>query len=173
MKGEDVMQVELKELGLRIDKLALFRKVSLGRIFHSQGLHFGQLRILEFVIANDGCTQIEVADYMGVSPASIALSTKRMSKAGLIEKSVDKDNLRRNILKITPKGLAISQYCRHEFDLFDKKLFAGITDEEQVVLSDTLDRLLTNACEGRDLNLHALLNDMKKMHHKHGKQGCD
>jgi len=166
------MQIELKELGLRIDKLALLRRVSVGRTFHSQGLHFGQLRLLEFIIDNDGCTQVEVADYMGVSPASIALSTKRLSKAGMIEKHIDKDNLRRNILKITPRGLAVTQYCRQEFDLFDKKLFAGISGGEQELLFDILGRLLSNACEGRDLDLHNLIKDMREMRHKHGKQGC-
>ena len=47
------MELELKELGLRIDKLALLRRVTLGRIFQAHGLHFGQLRLLEYIIEND------------------------------------------------------------------------------------------------------------------------
>ncbi|NLL46819.1 MAG: MarR family transcriptional regulator [Clostridiales bacterium] len=167
------MQIELKELGMLIDKLALLRRVSMGRIFQSQGLHFGQLRLLEFIIANDGCTQVEVADYMGVSPASVALSTKRLSKAGMIEKRTDKNNLRRNILKITPKGLEVTQNCRKEFDLYDKRLFAELSDEESVLLFDMLGRLLEVACEGKELDMRALIKDMREMRNKHGKQGSD
>lgn len=165
------MHIELKQLGLRIDKLALLRRVSVGRIFHSQGLHFGQLRLLEYIIDNNGCTQVDVADYMGVSPSSIALSTKRLSKAGMLEKSIDKDNLRRNILKITPKGLAVTQLCRQELNLFDQKLFSGISGEEQELLFDMLGRLILNAGEGKELDLQSLIRDMKEMHHKHVKQG--
>lgn len=163
------MQIELKELGMLIDKLALLRRVSLGRVFQSQGLHFGQLRLLEFIIENDGCTQVEVADYMGVSPASVALSTKRLSKAGMIEKRIDKNNLRRNILKITPKGLKVTQHCRKEFDLYDKRVFAEIGPEEQQLLFDLLGRLLLTACEGNEPDMHSLIKNIKEMHHRHGK----
>ena len=163
------MELELKELGLRIDKLALLRRVTLGRIFQAHGLHFGQLRLLEYIIENDGCTQAEVAEYMGVSPASVALSTKRLSRAGMIEKRIDKDNLRRNVLRITPRGLEVTKRCRQEFDQYNERLFAGISPEEQKLLSDILGNLLLRACEGREPDMHALIKDIKELHNRHGK----
>jgi len=164
---------ELKELGLRIDKLSLLRRVTLGRIFQKHGLHFGQLRLLEYIIENDGCTQAEVAEYMGVSPASVALSTKRLSRAGMIEKYSDKDNLRRNVLKITPRGLEVAKLCRQEFDQYNERLFAGISPEEQKALYEILGSLLAGACEGREPDMHALIKDIKELHTKHSKQGCE
>ena len=163
------MEIDYKELGFRIDKLSLLRRVTLGRIFQTYGLHFGQFPLLRYVIENDGCTQAEVAEFLGVSPASVALSTKRLSRAGMIEKSVDKDNLRRNTLKITSKGLEVANRCSQEFDEYNRRLFSGISSEERQILFDTLGKLLHNAFEGREPDMHTLMKDMKELKNNHCK----
>ena len=68
-------------------------------------LHFGQLPILEYIAAYPGCTQSDISEAINVSPASVATSTKRLSKAGFITKTADSDNLRRNKIYITEPGL--------------------------------------------------------------------
>ena len=91
------MSIEIKKLAWKLDNLFLLRRTLLTKTMLNTGLYFGQLPVLMYISNHEGCTQKEIADWMKVSPASIALSTKRLQKAGLIEKSVDKDNLRRNM----------------------------------------------------------------------------
>ncbi|MBR6663667.1 MAG: MarR family transcriptional regulator, partial [Alphaproteobacteria bacterium] len=40
------------------------------------GLYVGQPQILNYVYCHPGCTQNEIAAYLGVSAASVAFSTK-------------------------------------------------------------------------------------------------
>lgn len=139
------MQNTIWDLGKALDRIAGVRRVSLWHVFADQGLHFGQLRILEHIIKNERCTQNDIAEKLNVSPASIALSTKRLQKAGMIKKVEDNQNRRCNILTVTEKGLETAAHCRHELDLFDEKMFAGISDNERLFLADILDRLLKNS----------------------------
>jgi len=139
------MPVSLYDLSKSFDKVAAMRRVSLWHVFAAEGLHFGQLRILEHIIENERCTQNDIAEKLNVSPASIALSTKRLQKAGMIKKCEDVDNRRCNILTVTEKGLATSNQCRSELDLFDEKLFSGVSEEERALFLDILNRLLKNS----------------------------
>ena len=49
------------------------------------GLHFGQPRILHTVKVMNGAPQKEIAARLQISPASLAMSIKRMQKAGFLE----------------------------------------------------------------------------------------
>ena len=155
------MQADLKDLAKNIDRVAAMRRVSMGRVFASEGLHFGQLRILEHIIQNERCTQNDIAEKLNVSPASIALSTKRLQKSGMIKKCEDNENRRCNILTVTEKGMSTVVHCRLELDLFEENLFAGLSDEELLVLSDILDRLLKN-CSFDKVDFFSL---MQELHH--------
>lgn len=142
--------VKLYEIGRRFSMLNLLRRIELHRTTADVGLHLGQLPVMEYIIMNKDCTQIEIADALKVTPASIATSTKRLQKAGLIQKQTDETNLRCNKLSATDKGIELSQNCRDRFNEFDKKLFAGFSDQELLVMKDHLDRLINNIADGRD-----------------------
>lgn len=87
---------------------------------------------------------MEIAEELLVTPASVALSTKRLEKAGLIEKKVDENNLRCKKIYITEKGRRLSAQCRKVFDDFDKQVFGDFNDEEFQYLKEILDKILLN-----------------------------
>ena len=78
--------MELHELMGKLHKLELVQQLAHRRGAQEHGLYFGQMPVLDFIAANPGCTQVQVADHLRVSPASIALSTKRLQKAGYLTK---------------------------------------------------------------------------------------
>lgn len=80
--------------------------------------------------ANPGCTQVQVADHLRVSPASIALSTKRLQKAGYLTKEVDAENLRCKRLYISEEGQRVCAMCRERLDQIDAVAFQGFSEEE-------------------------------------------
>jgi len=138
------MKIKLKDLAGRLYKLNLLRRDFIQEATVDIALYFGQLPILEYVIEHDQCTQKEIADKLIVSPAAIAISTKRMQKVGLLEKKVDENNLRCNRLSVTEKGHELSRQYRLKFDELDKKMFSGFEEKELEQVNSYLSRLIMN-----------------------------
>lgn len=68
---------------LNVLRRNLFRKKSAGC-----ALYDGQRPMMETIVCHPGCTQQELASMLCITPASVALSTKRLQKAGF-SKSVE------------------------------------------------------------------------------------
>lgn len=135
--------MECKSIVKRFKKLIQIRRNLYNKNI-GNSLHQGQLYLLEFIKANIACTQSKAAAKLMVSPASIALSTKRMEKSGLIEKRIDTKCLRCKRLYITDKGIELSNHCRELFDDMDALMFQGFTKKELKILGVLLDRLIEN-----------------------------
>lgn len=103
-----------------------------------------QMRMIEFIARNDGCTQAEVADEMQVSPASVAQSLKRMEASNYVSRDACKGNLRANSLHITEEGLNAAKNCRMVFDDLENEMFSGFSEEEQILTSEFLSRIIKN-----------------------------
>lgn len=136
--------MELREIVRRFDVLLLKRRILFQKALTDEGLYFGQLPIVEYIARHNGCSQVEIAETLYLSPASVAISTKRLQKAGIIDKAVDDTNLRSKKLTITEKGLGISNKCRETVDSLDKRLFDNFTSQELAQLKEYLDRLIDN-----------------------------
>ena len=153
----------------RLEKLNILRRIEANKISADVGLYLGQLPILEYIIHHEGCTQKEIADIMRVSPASIATSTKRLQRAGLIKKQTDEENLRKNMLSVTKKGIELAMKCRVNFNEFDQKLFSGFSDEELLSVQELLDRLISNISDDNNIDyfsIIALRNESEKNNFK-------
>lgn len=132
-----------REIGCRLMFLLLLRRNRLQRSANP-GLHPGQLPIVEALLCRPGCTQQELADELRVTPASVALSTKRLEKAGLVEKRADENDRRRNRLYATEEGRQLAASRRRCFDELDAAMLHGLTSEELCTLRALLDRLIEN-----------------------------
>ncbi len=165
--------IELREVNSKLDKLQLLRRNALFRLINNDDntLHFGQMPLLEYIVKHDGCTQAETAEHLGVSPASIAVSTKRMQRVGLIEKKEDESNLRCKNLYITEKGRKVFVSCKAIFDEFDLKVYSGLSPEDIGTLCRIIDKMTENITENEENNLKP--EDFIKMRNKHHKLICD
>lgn len=103
-----------------------------------------QMRMLEFIENNNGCSQAEVAEAMQVSPASVAQSIKRMEASGFVTREVCKGNLRANSLRITAEGSAAARNCRVVFDGLEARMFQGFSDDEKQNINELITRLIVN-----------------------------
>ncbi|MEG0833052.1 MAG: MarR family winged helix-turn-helix transcriptional regulator [Oscillospiraceae bacterium] len=138
------MQTTLAEIGMKLDRLFLFRRIEVNRSACDTGLFLGQLPLLKYIMTHPKCTQKQLADKLGLSAASIALSTKRLQSAGMIIKEVNSQNLRENMLSATPLGEKNIVLFRNVIDDCDKKMFAGFSSDELDMLLSFFDRLLCN-----------------------------
>jgi DNA-binding MarR family transcriptional regulator len=118
-------------------------------INENYGLYSGQTRILHAISQMNGATQRELADRLNITPASLAVSVKRMQKAGIVEKVADKADLRNNRIYITDKGRQIQTESLSEFIAFDNILLNGFSTEEIRRLENYLLRIHKNLKEAK------------------------
>ncbi len=98
-----------------------------------------------------------------MSPASIALSTKRMEKAGFIIKEIFPDNLRCKRLSLTDKGKLIYDKGISIRDEQDAQMYQGFSEEELKELSGLIDRLTINLTkEEANIIEHNVIGDLEK-----------
>jgi DNA-binding MarR family transcriptional regulator len=138
------MNKEKNAIFEKMSTFSLVKRNKLYQVFSANGIYPGQFPILVYIVENEGCTQTDIAKKMGVSPASIALSTRRLQKAGLIHKKADECNLRCNMLFITEKGQQAIEVCQKELNGFLDLLFGDFSQEDIDQLGSLLDHMIRN-----------------------------
>ncbi len=129
------------------ENIHILRRLAVRRITDKSPLHFGQVAIMKTIESNENCTQADIAEMLGVTPASVATSTKRLQKAGLVTKNVDSENLRCKRLALTDKGReAITRHMSF-FDDYDKLVFEDFSEDEKEQLSGYLRRIASKMRE--------------------------
>jgi len=142
-----------KELGMQLIRLHLLRRRYTHRAAGPDVPVPGQFPLLKRLIANPGTTQQELSAALLVSPAAVALSTKRMEKAGLLEKRADPDNRRRNLLFATQAGRDALEAASRVFGVVDELTFAGFDEAERAQLGLMLGRMIHNLSDGEETPL--------------------
>ena len=125
-------------------RVTLLHRYAISTSLSGMKLYRGQPEILEYLNEHGDCSQKELANFLGVTPASIATSLKRMSKSGFIERTSDENDRRINRLRLTEKGKEIRLAGKSECDRVDKAMFSGFSDEEITAFSDMLSRITDN-----------------------------
>lgn len=149
------------QVGKRMIFLHMLRRKYTHNHCMGNTLQPGQFPLLNFLVANPGMTQQGLAAAMHVSPASVAQSTKRLQKAGLIEKRADPENLRCNLLHVTDAGLEIVQSFRKVFSRVDEQMLKGFSDDELELIKTMLDRMAANLTEDDDSTFSWSEEDIK------------
>lgn len=108
------------------------------------GVYRSQHQLLMYISRHQNSSQREIAEGMDVSPATIAVSIKKLEKAGFIEKIMDVSDNRYNKIVITEKGNEIVQMSRQIFGKIDVEMLQGFTKEELDQLLSYMNRLKEN-----------------------------
>lgn len=138
------MRNSYRETVHKLCKVSLLHRYRISLALSGLRIYRGQPEILEYLSTHGDCSQKELADSLGVSPASIATSLKRMSKENFIERTTDENDRRINRLKITEKGENARLEGRKRCDKIDKIMFSDFSDEEIALFSDMLSRIADN-----------------------------
>ena len=131
----------LQKLQMEIGNLHRSQK---HRLSAEYGLHRAQPAILFLVGENPGCSQNDLAEMLFVSPASIAVSLRRMEEAGLITREVPQDDRRRHRLVLTPKGEQINGLCASRARKMDQAMVCGLTEKELQQLCGLMEKIASN-----------------------------
>lgn len=138
------MKERMRELLALLSKAYIMRRKFFLKKSQSFGLYVGQPQLLTYVRDHPGCTQIEIAEALGVSSASIAFSTKRLQKAGYLMKQVNNLNMRCNKLYVTHEGMEVMDRFQSTYDDMNLALFEGFSAEDMKKLTELTERFIGN-----------------------------
>lgn len=127
-----------------LGKIHVLRRISTGSRTLKIPLYKGQYELLNYVMENPGCSQAQLACELMISPACVALSVKRLTKAQLLVKEADTENLRCNKLYCTEKAKDAILKSREIMDEFDINAFSGFSDEELKQFENFAQRITDN-----------------------------
>lgn len=133
------------------DRLALFMRThrrAMHRYFQSVGMFNGHPHMLFHLAHSPGLSQKELAQRMEISPASVAISIRRLESAGLICRRRDDRDARIWRLYLTPEGQAMDTSCARGRDFLVDTLYRGFTPEERQELYRLLDKMIVNLQAG-------------------------
>ena len=119
--------------------------LSVMRELSKVGLYKGQPPVL-FLLdrAEKGLTQAQLAEKLSVSPASITVSLRRMEKAGLVLRSPDHQDARRNLVTITEDGRLVLKEADKRIIKIETQMLSGFSTEEAERFLNFFERSIKN-----------------------------
>lgn len=133
-----------KENGLLFKELLDRHRSVHHKMVDRLGLYYGQPFMLITLSNNGEISQKELSEMMHNTPASVAVSVKRMEKAGMLNKTADENDLRINKIALTEKGRDMAEKCQENFRTLDEQMIKGFTNEEKKTLEDFFVRMIDN-----------------------------
>ena len=111
------------------------------------GVHQRQHRtLMKLSCMGRTASQKDIARALDVSPACVARTLKALSVAGLIDKAEGADGRCREIA-LQPAGQKLVDDSVKTFRRIEEEMFAGISDDDILRLTETLSRVYDNLCQ--------------------------
>lgn len=108
------------------------------------GLVKGQALLLTVIRDNDGETQKELAEMLGVKYSSMSERLNKLEDMGYIERIVDENNSKFKRIFITSAGKTAAIQCRRIQNEFNTILYNGFTKKDIKQLENYMERLIEN-----------------------------
>lgn len=112
-----------------------------------EGLFAGQHQIIMILKHKKQATVSEIAEEIGVATSTVSVSIKRMEKAGFVAKKPSETDGRISVVYLTEKGEAAPEHIKTKLDAQETELTKNLSDEETLILSDLLDKIIENLFE--------------------------
>ncbi|WP_434509576.1 MarR family winged helix-turn-helix transcriptional regulator [Desulfitobacterium sp. AusDCA] len=107
-------------------------------------MHPRQFPMLRILFEYPGLNQREIAEKLNIKPPTVAVSIKRMEKAGLVERKQDQNNQRISRIYITDAGTQVMNLGRKIIAVEEEMLLQDFTEEEKAQVRQYLQRMRNN-----------------------------
>ena len=104
----------------------------------------GQAHLLLLIRDNDGCTQKELANLVGVKYSSMSERLNKLEKSGYITRSTDEDNMKYKRIFITSPGKTAVIQCRKIIKELNEQMYKGMTKKDKVQFEGYLQKMIRN-----------------------------
>lgn len=109
-------------------------------------LNYSLWQVLYVIQLKQGCTSIDIAEYLNVSKPSIAKRIHALMQLEVLEQ-VDTEDKRQKKLILSAKGIDLFQICSEKMDVFEQQLLLPLDQNSQTYTLDTLHTLMDHLQE--------------------------
>lgn len=109
-------------------------------------LNYSLWQVLYVIQLKQGCTSIDIAEYLNVSKPSIAKRIHALMQLEVLEQ-VDTEDKRQKKLILSQKGIQLFQICSEKMDVFEQQLLLPLDQNSQTCTLDTLHTLMDHLQE--------------------------
>lgn len=114
------------------------------QLLENQGVYPGQPPLLFALHKENGQSQRELSQKLGVQPATVTMMVKRMTKAGLIERKQDKEDQRVSRVYLTKEGEETRKRMAIIMGQIENECFGSLSEEEKETLKVLLCKMKEN-----------------------------
>ena len=111
-------------------ELVSLHKQCMNRLMSDRGVYPGQPPLLFTLGRMGACNQADLAKALHISPATIAVSLKRMEKSGFVKRVPDPGDLRSNRIELTERGRRAAARADHAIRRVNQQMYRDFTPEE-------------------------------------------
>ena len=108
------------------------------------GLVKGQAHLLVLIRDNDGCTQKDLSEILGVKYSSVSERLNKLESLGYIERVIDEDNSKYKRIFITSTGKIAAVQCRRIENEFEEMMYKGFSKKDIKQLDEYLEKMCNN-----------------------------
>lgn len=119
-------------------------KRAISKKVEDTGIYRSQHRLLMMLGKHSDCSQSDIAEKMEISPAAVAVSLKKLEKAGYIRKQCDEEDCRMNHVVVTDKGKEAIHKSILYFQEIEDAIYEGFSEEELEQCSAFFRRMIHN-----------------------------
>ena len=106
-------------------------------------LHRTEWSVLYYLITSESMTLVEMAKLLSVEKPNITRTMKSLVELGYVESKQGQDK-REKHMTVTAKGIKIYNEIRVTVDTFEQRILAGVPEEEQLAITQTLEKIRGN-----------------------------
>lgn len=150
---EELDDNSLRIVFMQVVRLHFLRSHSL---LEDTGIYPGQPQFLFALDKNDGQSQKELGENLGVKPSTITVTARRLEKNGVIERRQDEKDQRKSRIFLTEKGRKMCKELKDIHGQITEECFKGLTKDEKVILRRLLMQIrdnLAEACKDADIKV--------------------
>ncbi len=121
-----------------IGEIAVILANSINKENDANGVAQGYRAILFSLAESDGITQYEISKRVGIKPPTTSVALGKMESEGYVERVTSKDDLRKTIVTLTPKGREVVDNMLAVFTDCDRVIAKVLTEDELATLKNLL-----------------------------------
>ncbi len=143
---EEDKKKDLKEKSMPALFMEINRRYGMKCMNHirEMGIQHGQMPIIMIVYENDGCSQKEIAEKMGVTPPTVNVSIQRLEKANIVSRKRDEADQRIMRVYLTENGQRIVKEIKEEAKAVEKVMFSNFNETELCLMRRFFEQILDN-----------------------------
>src|SRR5260221_11399333 len=120
--------------GLLIARVALIHRTRVSEYLAQHNLYVGQEMLLKCLWNQDGLSQKEIADLMGIQAATATRMVIRMEQAGFVKRTTDPEDQRVSQVYLTELGRGLQDAVEQGWMAIEQQILEGFWLEERLLL---------------------------------------